>query len=268
MRTTSMFSISILISLSAGLASRPVAACTKDSECKGDRICEEGRCTAPSTFPAEPAPRLEAAPRPAPRLEAPAPGSASGLEAQGSGPAQQPAPSAQQADLETIRRVVALHAQLTAQRRRRETVIGGYVATFFRHDHSAFSDLKGIPGHSGMHLGGYRAFTNKFHLGGYFAYASVQETHLLSTGISLKAGSWIKDRVWLGLAFDHGIEFTPQSRGFVLMQLSPRLHLDALMLKTPSFSLAASLAAGPTFLVNGDLSGGVQTLMLGLVLGR
>lgn len=45
------------------------AQCTKDTDCKGDRICEEGKCTSPSAVTPAPTP----VPPPAPPATAPAP---------------------------------------------------------------------------------------------------------------------------------------------------------------------------------------------------
>lgn len=39
----------------AGAASRPAAGCTKDADCKGARICQQGRCVNPPAPPAPPA---------------------------------------------------------------------------------------------------------------------------------------------------------------------------------------------------------------------
>jgi hypothetical protein len=41
----SIFSLAVLVSLEAR------AACTKDTDCKGDRVCEKGKCVAPSDAP-------------------------------------------------------------------------------------------------------------------------------------------------------------------------------------------------------------------------
>jgi hypothetical protein len=55
--------------LVCGLAS---AQCTKDTDCKGDRVCEAGKCTSPQLPPAPPAP----------------PGESPGAEAAGTEPGQ------------------------------------------------------------------------------------------------------------------------------------------------------------------------------------
>lgn len=48
------------------------AQCTKDTDCKGDRICEEGKCTSPTPPPAPPEAPPEVAAEPPPLAPAPA----------------------------------------------------------------------------------------------------------------------------------------------------------------------------------------------------
>lgn len=252
MRTIAPVLISILI---AALPIARASACGKDTDCKGERVCDEGRCVFPGQGPAAtpiPAPSRPAAPQAEPD-ERPVP------------PRTVPAQ-----DLDTVRRASVHHGGLAIATRAapRPKVLGGYLEIAYLHNHSAFAELKGWPAHSGLRAAGYRAFTNKLHLGGYLAYAGVGDAHLLATGISLKAGSWIQERAWLGLVLDHGIEFMPQSGGFALMQVSPRLHLDVRLFSGPAATVAASLSLGPTILANGDHAGGTQTVMLGLTIGR
>jgi hypothetical protein len=223
------------------------AGCTKDTDCKGARVCEEGRCVAPSPAPtSEPTP----AATPAPVVT----------------PAAPAAPAAP--DLETMRRAIHAAEVVAARAARPRKVVGGYFEASYLYKHSAFGELEGLPSHSGVHLSGHRALTNKIHLGGYFGYTSVGEAKLLAAGISLKAGSWIRDRVWIGLALNHGVEIITGEHAIGLMQLSPRLHLDVLLHRSDSVSVAASLSAGPEILVGKYGTGGNQILTAGLVIGR
>jgi hypothetical protein len=240
---------SILILVSWPLAK--AAACGNDTDCKGDRVCEDGRCVSPGPAVA-----------PAPAAPMPAPPATLAAEHE---PARPSAP-----DLEAMRRALQLHGAQVAVARAAapEKVIGGYAEVSYLYKHSAFGDLKGTPAHSGIHLAGHRALTNKVHLGGYLAYLSVGEQHLVAGGISLKVGSWIKDRAWLGLAYNHGIEVVTGHHAFGLMQISPRLQLDVLLLRTPGFALAANLSTGPEILANGAGAGGCSSLTFGLTLGR
>lgn len=59
------------------MAGKVSAQCTKDTDCKGDRVCEAGKCTAPATTPAAPpAPADTSAPPDAANPAAPVVGEA------------------------------------------------------------------------------------------------------------------------------------------------------------------------------------------------
>lgn len=251
MRITSL----MLVTIATGLwPLAEAAACGKDTDCKGDRVCEEGRCVAPGP-----------ASSPAPEAQRSAPAARPELA-----PAYQPPPRLSASDLEGMRRAIQSHASevAVARAKAREKVIGGYGEVAYLYKHSAFGDLRGIPAHSGIHLAGHRALTNKFHLGGYLAYASMGAEHLIAGGLSMKVGSWIKDRVWLGLAYNHGVEVVTGHNTIGLMQLSPRLQLDVLLLRSSGIALAANLSTGPEFLVNDVGFGGFSSVTFGLTLGR
>lgn len=70
----------------------------------------------------------------------------------------------------------------------------------------------------------------------------------LSVGFSLKAGSRIHERVWLGLVGDLGF-YSLSSSGmdtFYGVEVSPRLHLDVLGLNANGFKLGPFASLGPT----------------------
>jgi hypothetical protein len=68
----------LLLSLGLVVSSAARAQCTKDTDCKGDRVCDAGKCTAPSLPPAPPpppgAPGTATPPGEAPAAPAPAAG--------------------------------------------------------------------------------------------------------------------------------------------------------------------------------------------------
>jgi hypothetical protein len=83
------------------LAGQANAQCTKDTDCKGDRVCEAGKCTAPATAataapppgPGEAAPGATAPPDPAHPEAAPGAGAPVVGQALPQAPAAQPPPS-------------------------------------------------------------------------------------------------------------------------------------------------------------------------------
>jgi hypothetical protein len=290
------------------------AVCTMDTECKGERICEEGRCVSPRLSPARPA---RPAPRPARTWHATRPRS----------PRPEPAPVApttRSAEPETAfpsllgprrasvspffepPRVVAsptppepapepalapplptLALAVPVPRPRPTRVVGAYLDTSFLYNASAHGELEHAGSRPGLHLAGYRAFRDGFHLGGYFAYTHTTEDLELvrgtlfalhrntwSAGVSFKAGGWIRERAWLGFAFDHGLCVYKQTLGGLdrtdvstWMHAFPRLHLDVLVLKRPVV-VGLSVGAGPELLVSEHGVGAYTSVTAGLVIGR
>jgi hypothetical protein len=222
-------------------ASQAHAQCTKDTDCKGDRICELGRCITPASTPA--------------RVASPAP------------PVAPPQPQPV---------VVYLGARPRAPK-----AVGGYAAIAALFSFAGHGDLHQIDWRPGVLVSGYGALTNRFHFGGYFAFSetswstySVYErsyyTRTYSTGIALKAGSWIGDRVWLGLQLEQGVRvFTATAlETAVGTEVAPRLHVDALVLRRP-VALGLSAAIGPQVIWDATEKAVVfASATLGIVVGR
>jgi hypothetical protein len=108
----------------------------------------------------------------------------------------------------------------------------------------------------GVYMAAYAVVSPAVHLGGYFNYSSGKvgagggegDLDFYSVGFSLKAGSRLAERVWLGFVGDLGFAaFSPEgTSNFYGVEISPRIHLDILGLDAGGFKMGAFASFGPS----------------------
>ena len=187
----------------------PLAAhanCTKDTDCKGTRVCEAGSCVTPSV-PVQPDHAAPVAPVAQPAA-APAWGATRGAV-----PYAQPSFGAPQYGVATRA------AQPPRRPKGYATIAGQVVAQGWGGVTlgNRTSDTLSESTRGGLHLGGFYAFNEIFHLGGYLSFSSselpgslnngvhdfLSETDI-SFGLTTKLGGGISERIWLGFVLEGG----------------------------------------------------------------
>ncbi|MBW2730938.1 MAG: hypothetical protein JRH20_01015 [Deltaproteobacteria bacterium] len=252
--------------LSMTLSSAAMAVCTKDTDCKGSRVCEQGRCVSmpgaashakrmPGTYPEAPQavtpPAPPAAPPVAPgaqvslrgRQYAPVAhtpyGVRQGIAARPTGPLSWPSAYG------ALYTVLSMHAW-------------GGMPAYERIDVSFSEGTEG-----GMHAAGYVALHESFHIGGYLSYVSSEllseyiettsgffgqleahEEEDLGLGLALKVGGVVGTRAWIGAAIDLGVAFNGDTIG---PQAFVGLNLDLLTAGRGPAKFCLSFRIGPQF---------------------
>jgi hypothetical protein len=217
------------------------AQCTKDTDCKGDRVCQNGECVS------QPAP----APAPAPGYVAPSPGytTAPPPPAIPRGPL-----SFFQTGYATVGLLLAFHGW------------GGYTLKDEVANDEEDGDLDNdfVPG---FRIAGYGVLSESFHIGGYWTFfkadMTVDPDHGESMdvnvfenmlGLTMKFGARLNERIWLGGATDVGVLFSKgevsdwgedlEMKATAGLVLFPRVDLDVLIVDTGAFRLAFTAALG------------------------
>jgi len=227
-----------------------MAVCTKDTDCKGRQVCEQGRCV---SMPAPADPRAPQAVTPsAPQVASPvaprapvslqgrqyAPvahtpyGVRQGIAARPTGPLSWPSAYG------ALYTVLSMHAW------------GGMPAV---HELDLSEGAQG-----GMHAAGYVALRETFHIGGYLSYVSseltsqsidgvtflVQEDDDLGLGFAMKVGNMVSERAWFGVAIDLGLAFNGDTIG---PQAFVGMNLDILTAGRGPTKFCFSFRFGPQF---------------------
>jgi len=112
----------------------------------------------------------------------------------------------------------------------------------------------------GFFAAGYWGADPLFHLGAFFHYyrahgysedttrwwsyysPSHNSTHHLSTGVSLKIGGRLSDRIWIGGVIDLGVHIADRQSG---AHFFPRLEVDAQVTRSGRFKLGLFASFGP-----------------------
>jgi hypothetical protein len=217
------------------------AQCTKDTDCKGDRVCRTGACEDP----------LPAAPANPPNLGQPiTPTAAPTAEVVAHEPSRLRSPSG----YASVASLVSIHSWVGDSH---ENVgYGGYAAGYW-----AANPL--------FHLGGYfhaSMFTGESRENGSARPFSRDGGHF-GVGVSTKIGGSLSDFIWLGSAIDLGAHIAIGSNNKVGVEVFPRLEIDVQLgqsgrLKTGLFaSFGPMLATGLTDYMQGS-SGSIAALQL------
>lgn len=242
--------IALAIAGIAALGALDAAAqCTKDTDCKGNRVCQNGECVDPGPGPA-PAP----APAPASGYVAPT----TSYTAPAPAPAPPPQPrgpiSSFQSGYATIGLLLSFHGW------------GGYTETWEDIDEDFEGDLDSsfMPG---IRIAGYGVVSEGFHIGGYWTFFKADmdidpdegddfdvNAFMNMFGLTLKFGARLHERVWLGGGTDIGLLISKgeidgwgedlEMKPMVGLVLFPRLNLDVMIVDTGAFRLAFSAAFG------------------------
>jgi hypothetical protein len=109
----------------------------------------------------------------------------------------------------------------------------------------------------GVSVSGYYVTSPTVHIGGYFYYGSGKMgwrdnryTDQYSVGLSLKVGTMVAGRVWLGLVGDLGFCILGSSDNmegnWYGVEISPRIHLDVLARDDDGFKMGFFASFGPS----------------------
>jgi hypothetical protein len=104
----------------------------------------------------------------------------------------------------------------------------------------------------GVSLSAYYVSSPGVQIGGYFNFGNGKindgDTDQYSLGLSLKAGSRVAERVWLGFAGDLGFYALDSSlsKAWYGVEISPRIHLDVLGLDAGGFKMGFFASFGPS----------------------
>ena len=222
------------------------AQCLKDTDCKLNRVCLEGRCVevAPGT-PTRTAPAYQ---QPAPAYQ----------PAAGYPPAAYGAPYAPAAPAGPLQWYQTFYGNL-----------GGIFGFHGWGGESSRGQSPSVSGQfkGGISMSGYAVLTPNVHLGGYFDYTgghlkvqgSSRDFDHYSFGVSLKAGQRMAERIWLGFVGDLGLYALDPTQGgstWYGVEISPRIHVDVLAFDfgVPKMSFFASL--GPSVVPYAEVSSG------------
>jgi hypothetical protein len=252
------------------------AQCSRDIECKGDRICVDGKCVDPSAATSQStAKQLPEYQQPADYPPVPPP---SGYW---------PASASDQSEAP----VYDASGEGVRPLRWYDTVYGHIALTMGFHGWGGGEDgdisgklktgllLAGyIPVSPYLHVGGYFAYSNSDLEGPdndyyYYSYSEKTAFHHYSVGFSLKAGKRLTERLWLGFVGDLGLYEAVSEIGTQYgSEVSPRIHLDLLALNVGSFKMGPFASLGPSIVPYADGDGGrfhliyIQ-LLLGITFG-
>jgi hypothetical protein len=233
------------------------AQCTKDTECKGDRICRSGACEDP--VPAAPANPPGMGQPVAPAMVAPeTPSAASTPQSSPEMPlfpdanAEQPTQVDDLAASDGVEEPAASHG----------FSIYGEMAGLVSFQ-SWLGDSREDAGY-GFFVAGYWGRNPLFHVGAFFhyyqahgylddtalsryryGYVPTHNTPHLSTGVSLKIGGHASDRIWIGGVIDLGVHqaFGSDSRSGA--HFFPRIEVDAQVTRSGRFKLGLFASFGP-----------------------
>ena len=242
------------------------AQCTKDTDCKGDRVCRNGACE----DPLPPAPTyLPSADQPvAPVTTPPAAYESKAVVA----------PTVPGAPFLPNVTVAAVQQPTESQWSAGYAVIAGVASTH------AFSTEGREHAGGGGYAAGYWAPNPLFHLGGFFhfyeAYAypsnSVQGSLAVHYGVgaSLKIGGCPSEHTWIGLVTDLGVHIASGEHTKEGLHLFPRLEVDGQVGRNGRFKVGLFGSFGPMVALGiggyvGDESGSMMALqgLVGVMVG-
>lgn len=234
------------------------AQCTKDTDCKFQRVCEQGQCIsadAPAVAPAPGDPNTFELSRAAAPQTTPLSDPGQWFRGYGSiGP--------------------VIHFQSWGK---------------FTVESNDVDITLGVS--PGVHLSGYYVINDNLHLGGYFShlagevtvsvegYEAEGDVGLTQFGGSFKLGGQISPRIWIGYAMDLGFliaDVEGADKNLLGVSLFPRFHLDAKIVDAQGFKMGLFAALGASVIpyagreIN-DQHGWIwsigPTMALGLTLG-
>ncbi len=245
------------------------AQCSRDTDCKGNRVCLDGKCTEPAapTTPAPPAPGYQTPgyQQPAPAYQQPAPGYQPAPAYQPAPGYQQPAPGYQPfaPGYRPAYAVAAVPAAPAGPLQWYQGFYGHLGVILGFHGWGGMSIANTSPSltgefKAGVHMSGYVPLSTSLHLGGYFNYSSGDiklenqgsggSVDHYSLGLSLKAGQRMAERIWLGFVGDLGFyALDPSGQDtWYGVELSPRVHLDVLALDLGGAKMGVFATFGPS----------------------
>jgi hypothetical protein len=256
-------SVSVILGLSAVLwGSFAYAQCTKDTDCKGDRVCSAGACVDPlpaapvnpTGFIAPSSPQVPGAFGPSFGPPLAVPGTPFPPNVATAPP--EPAESRWFSGYANVAGLASLHSWL--------------------------GDSKENAGY-GVYAAGYWAPNPLFHLGAFFHFYEAHGVHEntaywdsnftyenqtsdtphLGAGASLKIGWRSSDRIWLGGAMDLGVHLAFGNDHKVGVHCFPRFEIDGQVAQSGRFRLALFGSFGPLLAPGiGDyVNGGVASLV-------
>jgi len=214
----------VMLIVSCLLSSASAAAqCTKDTDCKGTRLCEVGRCVSPSSHApaATPtsAPNLVAAPPPA-----------------------TPAPTVTTSVSPPVARDwfkgYASLAPIILPK--------GYSTVWGHIGPDSYDGEIEMETANGIQIDGRYAVRRGFHIGGFLTYYTEGDFGSLAVGVSMKLGGPVGNHVFMSLVLDLGY----QSRGidmddpFQGLLVSPRFQIDFMTVRAGGFKWALFVAQG------------------------
>jgi len=263
------FSVSCVLVLTIVAYSQISAAqCATDTDCKGERVCENGQCVMPPPPPA-PAP----APAPAPVYTQPTP-----VYTQ---PAPAPAPVVPRGPIQSFQKGYGEISFLMGI-----SSWGKATEAWEEDGEDQFEDVdppvwkSTVKPTAGFRLAGYAVPSPKFHIGGYLALRVGEakklesdndtaesgdvwgsKTDILSTslGAAMKFGGQVGERVWVGGAIDIGINFLKieefeqndeifDQATLLGLELYPKICIDIIALDTGKFKLEIPISIGAIIL--------------------
>jgi hypothetical protein len=264
------------------------AQCTKDTDCKGNRVCVDGQCVEQAVDEpgqAEPPPPGGATPPPLPppggqpgygQPPPPQPGYGQPPPQPGYG---QPPPQPGYGQPGYGQPPPAPAGPLTWPK---FYGAAGILLSFHGWGNMSPSDDSGYTGDvdldskfmGGIHLAGYYAVSNVFHIGGYFSVmggeGEIENTYesdltLYSIGASMKVGGTAGQRLWIGAAFDLGgafLDIDEADEVYKGVVIFPRFQMDILILGGSGFKLAAFWCLGPQIYpyLGGEISTGYGSI--------
>ena len=229
-----MFSSAIMAAtLILSAAQGAHARCSKDTDCKGLRVCERGLCVSPQATTATPISTTAATSTTRTLISAP------------------------------------MHEPTASQTPRPRNWFSGYISLAGLSSFRSWGGYKiadtdvdlslSSTGIGGVHLAGYYVISDSFHIGAYISYVAgeeIAEYHRqlfksensnLGSGLSLKLGKRVSERIWLGLALDLGANYITRgesAEGTIGVQAFPRLEIDVMAVDERGFKLGLTASIG------------------------
>jgi len=221
------------------LSSAPAAAqCTKDTDCKGVRVCEGGRCVSPA--PATPAPetRYSFAPDPVsgPEVSAPAPSLAAPAQA-AAAPTVAASVESRPASGQWYRAYGSVAPIILPT---------GYGTTWGRiGSYWVDGDLE-LQTAKGIQIAGRFAARRGFHIGGFLSYYTEADYGNLAVGVSMKLGGPVGSRVFMSAVLDFGYygSVVDGDHPYHGLAINPRFQVDVMTVRAGGFKWALFVAQG------------------------
>jgi hypothetical protein len=128
----------------------------------------------------------------------------------------------------------------------------------------------------GIHLSGYWAVSTNFQLGAYFNFVKGRiefggggenDVEHIGTGVSVKSGGRVGNRVWLGGVADLGfykLSFDGVNESFSVegIEISPRFHMDVLIVRAGEFKMGFFATVGPSMVMLTTIQGNKDYIWL------